>query len=201
MASVVDICNLALSHLGDNATLASIDPPEGSMQAEHCARFYPVARDSMLELHDWKFATRRAPLAWLDRPSWNWQYAYAAPAQAIKFISVLPFSAGNDSETQQYETEADENGNVIILTNQEQATMRFIARVIDTTRFPPLFVDALAWLLASHLAGPIIKGKEGTAEARTCYSTFRLICSQAMTSDANQRKVTPEHKVDWMASR
>ena len=46
MASVADICNMALGHLGDSATVASIDPPEGSAQAEHCARFYPMVRDA-----------------------------------------------------------------------------------------------------------------------------------------------------------
>ena len=51
MASVVDICNQALSHLGDSATVASIDPPEGSAQAEHCARFYPAALAALLEMH------------------------------------------------------------------------------------------------------------------------------------------------------
>ena len=63
MASEVEICNLALSHLGDTATVASSDPPEGSAQAEHCARFYPIARDALLEMQNWKFATRRATLA------------------------------------------------------------------------------------------------------------------------------------------
>ena len=53
MASEIAICNLALSHLGDAANIASIDPPEGSAQAEHCATFYPIARDSLLEMHDW----------------------------------------------------------------------------------------------------------------------------------------------------
>ena len=33
MSSVVDICNIALSRLGDRATVTSIDPPEGSAQA------------------------------------------------------------------------------------------------------------------------------------------------------------------------
>ena len=60
MSSEVAICNLALAHLGDSATVASIDPPEGSAQSEHCARFYPIARDALLEMHAWKFATRRA---------------------------------------------------------------------------------------------------------------------------------------------
>ena len=59
MSSEIDICNLALARLGDDATVASIDPPEGSAQAEQCARFYSIARDTMLEMHDWRFATKR----------------------------------------------------------------------------------------------------------------------------------------------
>ena len=62
MASAVDICNLALSRIGDIASVQSIDPPEASAQAIHCARFYPVARDSMLERHPWGFATLRKTL-------------------------------------------------------------------------------------------------------------------------------------------
>ncbi len=50
MPSVVDLCNLALAYLGDDATVASIDPPEGSAQAEHCQRFYPIARDTLLQM-------------------------------------------------------------------------------------------------------------------------------------------------------
>ena len=154
MASEVDICNLALARLGDNATVASIDPPEGSAQAEHCARFYAIARDSLLEMHAWKFATRRVQLAKLTVPSWDWSFAYAEPTGALKLLGVLSATASNDDETQPYEAESDANGAAIILTNQEDASLRFVARVTDTTKFSPLFVDALAWLLASYLAGP-----------------------------------------------
>ena len=59
MASEVEICNLALARLGDAATVVSIDPPEGSAQAEHCAMFYPMARDTLLAQHPWGFAQRR----------------------------------------------------------------------------------------------------------------------------------------------
>ena len=48
MSSVVDICNIALSRLGDRATVTSIDPPEGSAQADHCRRFYPIALKTIL---------------------------------------------------------------------------------------------------------------------------------------------------------
>ena len=72
MASPVDICNTALAYLGDVANVVSIDPAEGSAQAEHCARFYPLARDALLEMHDWGFATRRVALAGLANPTTQW---------------------------------------------------------------------------------------------------------------------------------
>lgn len=201
MASEVDICNLALARLGDNATVASIDPPEGSAQAEHCARFYAVARDSLLEMHAWKFATRRVPLAKLTVESWDWAFAYAEPTGALKLLGVLSATASNDDETQPYEAESDTNGAPIILTNQEGASLRFVARVTDTTRFSPLFVDALAWLLASYLAGPVLKGDAGAAMAKACLQSFMLAFSNAKVSDANQRKVRPEHTPAWIAGR
>lgn len=201
MASEVDICNLALARLGDNATVASIDPPEGSAQAEHCARFYAVARDSLLEMHAWKFATRRVLLAKLTVESWDWAFAYAEPTGALKLLGVLSATASNDDETQPYEAESAANGAAIILTNQEDASLRFVARVTDTTKFSPLFVDALAWLLASYLAGPVLKGDAGAAMAKACLQSFMLAFSNAKVSDANQRKVRPEHTPAWIAGR
>lgn len=201
MASEVDICNLALARLGDNATVASIDPPEGSAQAEHCAQFFAVARDSLLEMHPWKFATRRVLLAKLTVPSWDWSHAYAEPTEALKLLAVLPASASSDADTQEYEAETDANGTAIILTNQDDASLRFVARVTDTTKFSPLFVDALAWLLASYLAGPVLKGDAGAAMSKACLQSFMLAFSKAKTSDANQRKVRPEHTPDWIAGR
>ena len=201
MASEVDICNLALARLGDNATVASIDPPEGSAQAEHCARFYAVARDSLLEMHAWKFATRRVLLAKLTVESWDWAFAYAEPTGALKLLGVLSATASNDDETQPYEAESAANGAAIILTNQEDASLRFVARVTDTTKFSPLFVDALAWLLASYLAGPVLKGDAGAAMAKTRLQSFMLAFSNAKVSDANQRKVRPEHTPAWIAGR
>lgn len=201
MASEVDICNLALARLGDNATVASIDPPEGSAQAEHCARFYAVARDSLLEMHAWKFATRRVLLAKLTVESWDWAFAYAEPTGALKLLGVLSATASNNDETQPYEAESAANGAAIILTNQEDASLRFVARVTDTTKFSPLFVDALAWLLASYLAGPVLKGDAGAAMAKTCLQSFMLAFSNAKVSDANQRKVRPEHTPAWIAGR
>lgn len=201
MASEVDICNLALSHLGDNATVASIDPPEGSAQAEHCARFYPSARDSLLEMHHWKFATRRATLALLDVDSWSWSYAYAKPAGVLKMLAVLPAGATSDAASVDFDMEATDAGALLILSNTENASARYIAYVTDTTLFSPLFSLALSWQLAGLLAGPLLKGDAGAAEAKRCAAMAQSYLAKAAESDANQRKVTQTHNVPWMAGR
>ena len=65
MASETDICNLALARLGDAALVSSISPPDGSAQAGHCAAFYPMVRDYLLERYAWSFSLTRAALTQL----------------------------------------------------------------------------------------------------------------------------------------
>jgi hypothetical protein len=203
MSSVVDICNLALAHLGDDATVADIDPPEGSAQAEHCARFYPIARDALLEMHDWRFATRRVTLAQLDASAWawTWRYAYTTPADALKLLAILPPDAPTDQDTSLFEVEANDDGTPLILTDTPDATLRYIAHVTDTTKFSPLFVSTLAWYLASMLAGPVLKGDVGAAEGQRCLQVMQAFLSKAAVSDSNQRRVLPEQRVGWITAR
>jgi len=105
VASEVDICNLALSYLGDTALVTSINPPTGSAQAAHCARFYPAARDQVLEMHPWNFCTGRALLAQLSsnptvnstlNPNGVWSYAYAAPNNALNYLAVYDPQSASD---------------------------------------------------------------------------------------------------------
>lgn len=226
MASPIDICNLALAHLGDTATIASIDPPEGSAQAEHCARFYPIARDSLLEMHNWGFSVRRIALAQLPYSYSQWDYAYAYPPNAINIIEILPPDAQDDYSTrfaptdvpgyyqnvspviaagryvpQPYDIETNADGAQIILTDQEKALCRYTTTVSDSSKFSPLFVNTLSWHLASMLAGPVIKGDQGAAEAKRCQQMMIAYLEQAKESDTAQRNIKPEHIVGWMAGR
>jgi hypothetical protein len=226
MASEIDICNLALGHLGDNATVSSIFPPEGSAQAEHCARFYPIARDALLEMHNWNFSMRRINLAELTNNWPEWKYAYALPADAINIIAVMPPDAHDDYATrflptdtpsfahnyspmisagryspQDFTVEVGDDGNHILYTNQEKAMLRYTMYVTDTTSYSPLFVMALSWQLAAMLAGPILKGDAGSAEAKRCTQMAMGYVSSAKTSDSNQRRNSIEHIVPWTSGR
>lgn len=193
MASAVDICNLALSHLGDSATVASIEPPEGSAQAAHCARFYPIARDTVIEAHDWSFATKRVVLAQTGTPPASWKYSYAVPSDCVRAVSVLQ-PAATDDDTEDY---IQEGG--LIYTNTEGAILRYITEVADTTRYPQLVVNTISWLLASYLCGPITKGDKALKE--WCTRNFGMWLATAKTADANAQHVVTEHKPDWIKNR
>lgn len=226
MASEVDICNLALSFLGDTATLSSINPPEGSAQSDHCHRFYPIARDSLLQMHNWSFSSKRVTLSMVTMPWTNWKYAYACPSDCLDVVSVLPPDAEDDYSTrfvpndtpyyglnyspviaagryvpQAYQLEVDPSGTKVIYTNQEDAILRYQALISDTTKFSPLFTMTLAWHLASMLAGPLIKGDAGAAEGKRCIQFMSQYLAQAMQQDSLQRDTKMEQIVPWQAGR
>jgi hypothetical protein len=226
LASDVDICNLALANLGDTATVASIDPPESSAQAEHCARFYPMARNALLEMANWNFAMRRATLAELTNTSTEWQFAYAMPSNVIKVIAVhlaeatddysqvlalseslqfpqdsMPVDMASIYTPQPFTIEVNDDGDDIILTNAEDAVARYTAIVTDPTKFSPLFVIALSWLMSSMLAGPLMKGETGAAESKRCLGMLQVFLAKAAESDASQRKITPRQVVPWISGR
>lgn len=75
------------------------------------------------------------------------------------------------------------------------------ARQIEPNSFPPLFTEALAWQLASMLAGPMLKGDAGAAEAKRCLQMVSVYLPQAKEVDANQYQLPITHKVVWMEQR
>jgi hypothetical protein len=221
MATAVDICNLALAHLGDRATVSSIDPPEGSAQAEHCARFYPMARDLLLTKHLWGFTTVRSLLAQLTNNSEQWAYTYAVPNDLMSIIAVIESDATSDYSVaipvaytpqnvigfgatvytpQPFALERDA-GVQVIRTNVENALCRYTTRIVDPAQFDAMFTEALSYLLASYLAGPILKGSVGTSVGRTMRQTAEALLADAKSNDSENDYNVFAHSIPWMAGR
>jgi hypothetical protein len=212
MASDVDICNLALAHLGDEAQVAAIIPPDGTIQSEHCARYYPMVRGLLLEMHPWTFATKRVALAEVTNPIGDdWAYAYSLPSTCIRPLSALLPGAperyygtpDTDAGSHPYIVEAAEDGSKILYTNVETAVLRYIDLVTDTTKYTPAFVMCFARLLASYLAGPILKGDSGRKEAVAHLKLFQVEYAQAASRDANvgKRNMRESYRPAWLAGR
>lgn len=207
MATEVSICNLALARLGDDATVSSIDPPEGSAQAEQCRTFYPLARDSWLEAFTWSFCRARKQLAQVTSESTSYEYAYALPSELLRAIAVIPSDATDDNLSSirefypvsyydahaysaevraPFHIEALEDGTRVVYTDLEDAILMYTKRVTDTSKFSPLFVNSLSYYLAGMLAGPLISGDRGMKTGQQMDSMAYALVGKAQESDANQ---------------
>lgn len=225
MATDVEIANLALAHLGETGTVANLNPPNGSAQAVHCARFYPIARDALLAAYPWGFSTRRTTPAQLTPEASSYAYAYQFPTNAVCIFAVQPPNASNDTISQWNESvltspipelanvagavripqnftvETLASGQKVIYTNVKDAVVRYGVRIIDTSKFDPLFVNALGRLLAAYVAGPLIKGRAGREESKFQYQMFRQEVGIAEVQDAQQTAQRVNHVPSWVAGR
>lgn len=205
MASEVDICNLALSHLGDPATIASIDPPEGSPQARYCARYYPIARDLAQEAHAWAFNTRRAVLASVPLPATvegEWLYAYVLPANCVRALRVYTPGHTEQGQSDDFTIEAsDDGGQRVVYTNTPGACVQYLVRVADTTRYPPSFVSALSYLIARYVAGPLTKDM-GRIQAMDGLYRLALASASALDSNAQSSEQWKQERAPgWIDAR
>lgn len=222
MSSDVDICNLALARLGDEANIVSISPPDQSAQAGYCARFYPMSLSAVLDEHNWGFISKIVTLAQATNPSSLWDYCYETPSDMLSVIALYDSTAVGDvnyggfpsnattssiygdgskasymnrlathGNQQDYSVESDVNGNVILYANQKSAMLKYTAYTTNTAVFPPSFIDALAWKLASNLAGILIKGDVGVSASMKCMQAYALALNNAKNSDTQNRKVFP----------
>ena len=183
MASVIEICNLALGHIGDAAEITAIAPPDGSAQAAQCAKYYPIARKECLSDHNWGFAKRRVLLSEIsgDAPS-GWEYWYTIPNPFLVARQVVPESYNTPIK---FEIESHETHGTIILTDTDDAELWYTVDITDTTKFPSKFIHALSWLLASYLAVPITRE---TKIKKTSFEHYLFTLGSAATQDANAGK-------------
>jgi|TARA_R110000787_G_scaffold225139_5_gene333136 hypothetical protein len=184
MASAVDICNLALGHIGNKAEITAIVPPDGSAEAAQCGKFYPIARDECLSEFDWGFAKRRQLLAQIsgDAPS-GWEYWYTVPNP---YLVARQMVVEKYDTPVQYTTESHETHGTIILANTDKAELWYTAIITDPTKYPPLFIHALSWLLASYLALPLTREAKIKEISMQQYS---LNMGKAKAIDASQGKL------------
>lgn len=188
MASKINIANLALSHFGQAANVSSLDPPDGSIEAEHCAQFYPIALAEMLESYAWSFAKKRATLAELANDREDFAYKYALPADIVKPQRLLPDGYSSDLDDV---SEFQREGNVIY-TNESIATLVYTFALTDTTKFSGMFVTALSLRLASYVAGPILKDTTGRTQD-LLYRRSEVKLGEAKASDANNERHRATH--------
>lgn len=208
MASAVEISRLALAHIADAARVNSISPPDNTIQAQHAATFYPIARDECLEAFAWPFAKKAVPLtpSLVTLPDGEWAYVYAVPADYISALKVVYPGAQEDAPGQRYAIRSDETGlDLLLYTNVTDAVLHYIYREEETGRYTPTFVTALSYLLAAHLAGPIIKGRAAMAVKEGFISlydkTILRAATRALDSAGRSGQQYGDHIPKWISDR
>lgn len=197
MQSPVDIFNLALSKLAQDVTIASFT--ERSKEARVAARLWEPMRDLVLAERQWPWAMKAEALALEpEAPIPGWRYRYARPADCITAVAVtdeMGVRAGrqwhrwcDERFRQQYGIEfqqADGEQGTSILCDREQVFLIYVARVTNSERYPPMFVEALACKLAEEAAPPII-GDRGFTSKTGLKQLYQLALSQAAAHDYNE---------------
>ena len=184
MASEVDICNIALSNLGERPITARNDQ---NQRARACDNRFNDVRDLVLRSHVWNCALKREQLtSSATAPVWGYSVAYPKPAKMLRLISVkeneYPFKIEGEN----------------IVTNSTSLNILYIEQVTDTAKYDALLIQAIALRLATEIAQDIT-GKTQLKEA--LMRKYREVMSEARSADAAEG--TPQ-KIEsdlWLESR
>ena len=177
MSIRIDVCNFALTVLGENR-ITSIE--DESDRAETLEAIYYIARDSVLEEAEWTFATRRfLPALSSTAPEWGWSNAFPVPSDIVRVTQVdknWTASGGYIYDVQQERNPVDHVVEYVsgvgraILCNEEEVFCKGVRRIEDEGIYSPLFVEAFGCKLAYLAADAITASNTKTQIALTLYT-------------------------------
>lgn len=196
--SRVEICNMALSNIGDGATVTSIDPPDGSLQARICAQFFDIAVNKAMEAHAWDFAVKRVSPTAVTTDRSEWLFSYTLPDDYMGVLTVLPEGATDDDHIRgmsirvPYTIAVDAYGAKRLFANSENVILLYKSRVWDSAQWSESFVIYLSWVLASMIAPPQIKGDKGIEASKMALQMAKFHLSEAQTYDVQTSREKPQ---------
>lgn len=184
----LDTCNLALSRIGQDPQLTSIEPPDGSVEASLCAQFLPVVLTKTFGARDWSFLTVKDKLALVanEKPHPPYLFTYMYPADAEKVSYVFTPDLGD--YPMRFAVESNREGARFICTDVSEAWCEYQMYPDKVQMVPPWFRDAVVWGLAAELAGAIVKGSTGAQLAQNALQMYELSLIRAGDRDALQRR-------------
>lgn len=197
--TALEVCNAALLYVGNGQTINDFD--EVTQEAKACKAFYAKTRDELLEKAWWKFATKRADLAVLSSPDVEtadarsgWAYTYQLPADCLQPRYIW---SGNRTPTPDDRVPFDVE-EVLFLTDQEDCELVYTFQQTVVARFSALFVEALAWALATKLAlvVPVKPELAKLAEAKALQAL-----RSAAAANARGERVDPPPPSEYTSAR
>lgn len=198
MASVVEICNQALSHL----RVGSINSlNESSVQAQQCKLKYPLVRDLLLEQNAWNFSTKIVALALRTDTVFNWRYVYNYPSDCLRVDKLIPnYEMFGDGVQARYPGEINRidldaqiphrvltvGGDKVIVANQPDLRLEYRSRVEDPTLFSASFVLMIGHYLAADMATVIVGAENGKSLKQENLAMYQALIDNSVANDRNE---------------
>jgi hypothetical protein len=154
MISQVDICNLALTHLGVKP-ITSLE--DSSAPARALKLIFNNTRDAVLRAHNWNFASKTEALAEISgEPVLGWSHLYKYPSNALFIRKIMNDQTLSITTPQEFkECLSPRTNQKAIAAKIPLAYAEFTVRITDSNSFDANFVDALSYRLAATLAQPL----------------------------------------------
>ena len=200
MTSTVDIANYALNIIGAS-NISALD--ENSKVGRLINQRYESVRDAVFRSHPWNCLIRRAELGQeTDAPVFGYSKQYALPTNPF-CLRVLEFSNGSLSYPQDNIT-SNTGGPVFViegrklLTDEDTARIKYIARVTDPQQYDALLIDALSARLASEIA---YAATGSTSVSQLADALYRDKLREARFVDATEGAPQKLEASDFIESR
>ena len=169
-----EICNMALSNLGLDNNITSIDDPQTQTE-KIFAQFYQLVLNKVLKRERPQFAIYDEsipPTVFSDGT-----IHYMVPSYALEVLRI-------NGQTQGWTIEHGEIifiDSCVMLHEDDNIDIKFVRALTDTGLFPEEFVELLAWELAMYCCGRLTQDSTmlqlaaaGVQGARQEYQTINL---------------------------
>jgi len=188
----VQICNLALAKVGDDAAqITSLT--DGSNEAALCSKFYEPTLRELLSMHTWNFTKSYGELsASTTDPTFGWDYSYPLPADCIRPLELRSYSSSREHKLLDEWQVVGRN----LYTNISDAYLIYVKYVTDPNLMSPLFVRALYTGLASKLAYVLTEDKNLVAALENELS--QVIMPEAKRINAFEGLTFPTVDSEWI---
>lgn len=190
--SKTKIFNIALNNLGISSVLQDAIN-KNDAKAIILNNYYEMARDTVLEAHEWSFANayRELSLSRESSPNPNYLYAFTYPNNCISPRAIIsPY----DNKEKKCEPAIDSNGEKIIVANIDSGKLRYTRRIENETLFSSSFANALSFYLA-YLAAQALTGSAN--KKNTNLQDYQIAIRQAIVCDARKETTHDQDDLDY----
>ena len=181
--SKVQIANLALMHVGENAITSFADETNAARAID---QVYDVVRDAVLTDHTWNFAIKRLALSRdTGTPIFDFTYRFNLPTDYLRLVSI--------EDLPDYKISGQ-----FIETDSDAINIKYIAENDIPNEYDSMFVMSLALRLGATIAERLT---QSSALGKELMEAYAISLRDAKTVDAQSDKPDDLEANLWLDSR